>query len=308
MAANSKLEPPLGYPPLFAAEGVSLSPPSKAVDVNVGWVIEQPREHATTLSSLLSLSRRAPPSVPSLPLSILPEVTKKDFAAYVSQLKAGRVRSGKLTDDFSSDAPPAQTSRVRSSSTTTRATATASSAHMSLVTSPSRSSSSGTPTDAFESVPSLYFRPDFDLKERGLLAGIVAAGSLDSTQAALTVHLDVVECQLLGLIRSRAPQFFVALRDLQELQSIVAAANATSQQLQSRVSKVKQECIIQPLYIVAASRRRQHHAQSLTLMRHLRDTTAAVAEVAQLVSLRTDAGLCVCVCVCVMFVCVCVCV
>jgi AraC-like DNA-binding protein len=266
--AGGMLSPPLGYPPLFDAVDTDaiLSPPPRAVDINVGWVIEQPVA-PSAFTSLLNLSRAKPPA---LALSVLPEITQKDFASYLSQLKAGRLRSGKSADEFSSDVLTTQTATEERAS---------SSVHLTAL--PSRSSNSGPVADVFESVPKLYFRPDFDLNERGLLAGIVASGSLDSTQATLTAHLDLVECQLLGLIRSRAPQFFVALRDLQELQEIVTTANKSSQQLQKYVAAVKQECVIQPLYIVAASRRRQRLSQAASLMRHLRDATDSVAEVAK---------------------------
>jgi hypothetical protein len=283
--ALSKFVPPLIYPPLFAVDDGSLIPPPHSVDFNVGWVIEQPRETASALASLLNLSRRAPQPL-ALALSILPEVTRKDFDPYVSLLKAGRLRSGRVSDEFSSDASPVQNngSSTRTPISDSRVTAT----------SPLRATS-GTAVDAFNSVPDLYFRSSFDLRERGVLAGIVAEDSLESTQASLTAHLDVVECQLLGLIRSRAPQFFIALTTLQELQNIVTTANETSQQLQQRVSRIKQECIIQPLYIVAASRRRQRQAQAVTLMRNLREASTAVSEVAQQVN--GYRVLCVCVCV-----------
>ena len=276
----SRLDPPLHFPPLFdvrAAEAAAL--PRAAIDLNVGWVIEQPRETTSALSSLLHLSRRPPPPLPPV-LSLLPEVTREDFEPYIALLRAGR--GSKPADEFSADPGYSVLPRAADSAGASRSD--------SAISSPTRATSALSSSDAFESVPELFFQAEFNLSERGTLSGIIAgeAGSVDKAQAALTSHLDAVECQLLSLIHSRAPRFFVALRDLQELQALVASANSTAMGLQARCARIKQQCVVQPLFVVAASRRKQHATAAAVLMRQLRDTAHAVKEVGQQVCASVD--------------------
>ena len=304
----------LGLLVLEGAEAPT-TPERPPPEVNVGAVVENPREiRPSLLAELLSLGHsRVGQAQPPL-LTVLPEVTRKDFADYVSQLRVARLRAGLSTadavlhDDETAVAPSVGSGEEHAM-TMLHGSADAASDNVVTTLSPSHarlvhagvvgadrhivSIAGSSYHDEFQIVPQQFFMPEFDigradtftavLTDAGVRRGDGAAAitALERVQDRFSAYLDVVECQLHALIRSRSRQFFDALRDLQELQLRVQAAYAVGADLAARIARIKSEASVQPLFVVHATRRRQRGAAlcgSLILMLQAKRATASVAQ------------------------------
>ncbi len=213
------------------------------VDVNAGFVVEDPRD----LSSVYDLFfGRAPaiaePVPPILPL-LGPEITRKDFADYISTAQ---------------QSPHARATCGHASSPTDDA-------------------------DSYLTVPSQYFDPDFSLHESHNLSYIISSGPLHETQERLVTYLDTVECQLLTSINARTKQFFDTLVNLQTLRDSVAAAKSASAKLAQQVTQLKEESALAPLYVIAATRRRDRMMQVLKIAQSLHGARQATQRIGHLV-------------------------
>lgn len=239
------------------------------LNVNASAVVENPRDHNSSSLFDIFAKKRVPLQQQLQPL---PDVSRRDFADYLSQLRIERRKAGISADDLLDyddaifDAP--------------NLTSASDSADTALASVPPHDNA--TP-DAFSAVPQQYFDPSFDLRRPGVFEGLLAASrSLDDVHDALTGQLDTVECHLLTAIRARSKQFFEALSQLQDLRDRVLDASITAAGLQKHIGRAKVENCVQPLAIIAMARRRSRRADVLDLLTVAREAMQAPTAVARL--------------------------
>lgn len=316
-------------PPAFAVgQNTSTFGARPPQDVNLAYVIENPRERVSLLDDLLERNSRLVPELPELPP--LPEITRKDFAGYVSQLRAARLRNARSReeahDDYLGDAhdfgEPSRAASAPSAGPHARNAVNnqgISGAETLGAGAVAIASREGAITaidgvgyiDAFRAVPPEFFASSFDIRDQdtfdrlleiaeveataaavaaarrakdGARVGSTANIDLDSVQERLTTYLDIVECQLLALIKARSREFFGALRDLQDLQTRITAANKVAIGLRRGLAALKSEAAVQPLYVVHASRRRERGSQMQQVLVTLRDADRAASGVGRQVA------------------------
>jgi hypothetical protein len=147
--------------------------------------------------------------------------------------------------------------------------------------------------DAFSTVPAHYFEPGFSLRKGapgGGLHQLISAGPLEASQDLLAAHLDSVECQLLGIVKSRTRQVFATLTNLHALEEAVKAAAARAASLHEHVACVRDTVVLGPLCVIAGARRARRQAKVLALLRRLSELCGCADDVQRLVEVGDLAG------------------
>lgn len=266
------------------------------MDVNASSVIDNPRETTSLLDYLLPLAKKRASAPPSHPGTPLPEITRKDFASYISALRTARRRAGLAESDVADtyDVDLTQDDALNASFGSSAMSPARGGAG---VTSPRSArgvgrggaSSDGSSAgllrearvlDAFSEVPSQFFDPAFNLAAPGVLPALLDSGSnMEAVQDMLTADLDTVECQLLMLIRARSRQFFEALTQLQALRDSVVDASLGAHGLRRQVDRLKRESCEQPLLAIARDRNRKRKLAVLELLQSIRESCRAPVHV-----------------------------
>ena len=294
-------------------------PVTALVDVNPAWVVEAPPgaisaaahgRHSRSSGSGFSIfssrssggggSNSATASVQraTAALAPLPHVGMEDFAGYLAQLRGGRASGS------GSSARNRRGSSLELAAAAAVATAAAEAANGAGLT--------ATPPPPLVLVPAIFFEPGFGAAESKQIIGsararyvppgdaaaaaaavaeaAAAAAAAVATQEALTGHLDVIECHLLKLIRERSSLLFGALADIQDLRDSVAAAHVNAVNLQRVVERLRSECGLRPLAIIAATRRRQRMQAVAAVLGTLQRTQHAAVTVGALIAASDFAG------------------
>ena len=256
-------------------------PPCVYIDVNASSVIEQPRE--TPTFSVFDIfgrvrGRTSTSGIVPAPAHAHAEITAHDFLGFVSQLRAARRRL-KLPEaeaaaaDYAADLALADYDAGGGSDA---GGALERSRREAPGAAPPRFSAAG--TDAFQTVPSRFFDPMYDITAPGMFVDLLNSGlPLDDTQDLLAGYLDVVECQLLTSIQSRSHEFFEALKELQVLRERVMDGNRAAMQMRRQLERLKHKNCVQPLAMIAMHRRRRREAVVRDLLSLVQEVCAAPA-------------------------------
>ena len=258
-------------------------------EVNASSVIEETTSRpARSFWSTLTQSSK-PAELQHAPL----EITAADFAGYISQVKQARKRAG-LPELSPLHEEEAEGSEAGAGAVGAEGGAAAADGSAGAPGSPAGTAR----RDAFSVVPAEFFDPSkltYELNSVGLpardkngepilelAAGVLEAHlashpSLNTLEARMVDAHDRVLDDLHVNVQGRAPQFFLALREMEDLQQRVVAGSVVATSLRRHLQRLKHENCTQPLAMIAHHRRRRRKASILQILRQVKDVLAMPA-------------------------------
>jgi vacuolar protein sorting-associated protein 54 len=140
---------------------------------------------------------------------------------------------------------------------------------------------------ARETVPAIFFSPDFDLTDPAVFESLLINPTTNNTsssspgsqreahQEQLTNHLDTVEVSLLSQVRRRSDAFFRETSRFQSLTELTDGGCADVDDLRERMESLKRVCVDEPNSVPVRHREKGNLLELQELVRAVRELVGA---------------------------------